>query len=343
MRYSTVNRHLAIAAYVLGLGSTIARAQPVSVTQPAASLGVRVVDAAGQPLADAEVLVAQLDVRLRTTVNGTVRLQVDAGSYVIGVRKIGYLPAGATLRASRDSTTYTVISLAVATTRLVPVVTNASRTGLSGFVTDTAFRPLDRVRVAVAGTGRTVRTDSTGRFHLAVRPGTYYLRIDRDSFAVQTVPVTVPRDSGREIAVWLVPEAKRDRGAAAVAAVRHFDLNQRLMWARPASSRFYTHADLVALGIRDMSSLMRRHAQGASTPSFCNITLMVGGPNGSAVSLSSVVTDDAEFVEVYFTAPAARGSTSINGNAMRFGTASTMIPVGGAPCGYVAITVWPRP
>lgn len=210
------------------------------------------------------------------------------------------------------------------------MVTAATRTGLFGTISDTALHALRDVRVSVAGSGRSARTDSAGKFFMALRAGSYMLRVDRDSFAVQTFGVTVPKDSGREVAVWLVPQSKRNRAVYAVESRRQFELDQRMVRAHPNGSRYYTRDQLLGLGITDMARLARQWAQG-TIDALCLINVMgTAHESGYFVPLGSVVTDEAEFVEVYFGGGRASRTTMSTGAA------------GGSSCGNVNIKVWLR-
>jgi hypothetical protein len=310
---------LTVAALLILVPATALRAQP----DTTAVLTARIVDNAGAPVADAEVFVVQLDRRVRTGSDGVFVVRpVQPGRYDIGVRRLGYLPRSAQLLASAQPTRED-IQIVAFTTRLAPVVTAASRGGLSGVVSDTALRPLARALVRPAGSGRTVRTDSAGRFFIALKPGNYLVGVERDSFARQTLAVTIPKDSGREIAVWLSPRDQTKRAEAIMEEVRIFDLDRRMIRSARQSSHYFTRDQLLALGITDMSRLARRWANGSITAD-CVIDVMNDGGRPYRVPLNSVETESVEFVELYQTSSVRRTN-------------------GTAPfCGHLRLMIWLR-
>lgn len=327
---------LAMVAFVSAPSSGWSQSQPRGV------LGVRVVDADDRGLKDAEVYVVGLEARLRTQDDGRATLVgVRDGRYEVAVRRVGFVPRRVTVSVKTDSTIYTLVVMVPTTTRLAPVVTAATRTGLFGTVSDTALHALRDARVSVAGSGRSTRTDSAGKFFMSLRGGSYMVRVERDSFAIQTFAVTVPRDSGREVAVWLVPQSERNRAVYAVEATRQFDLDQRMIRANPTSSRFYTRDQLIALGINDMARLARQWATGGIS-GLCDVQIMgTAHNNGYSVPLNSVITDEVEFVEVYFGGGLRRSRPGAL-SAKRNSVPTSPTPGGLSTCGYVAINVWPR-
>lgn len=336
------------ALLLTGFVSAASSDSAQSATQPRGALGLRVVDADDRGVKDAEVYVVGVEARLRTQDDGRALLVgVREGHYEVAVRRVGFLPRRVTVPVTRDSTIYTVVVLVPTTTRLAPVVTAATRTGLFGTVSDTSLRALRGARVSVAGSGRSIRTDSAGRFFMSLRGGSYMLRVERDSFAIQTFAVTVPKDSGREVAVWLVPQSQRNRAVYAVEATRQFDLDQRMIRANPAASRFYTRDQLIALGINDMARLARQWATGGIT-ALCLIQIMgTAHVGGYSVPLTSVITDEVEFVEVYFGGGSGGGGGSRRSRPGALSAKWNSVPMsptpsGGTSCGYVAINVWPR-
>ncbi len=303
----------------------------VAAQESAAVLTARIVDGAGRPVPDADVFVVQLDRTLRSGQNGVVRLApVPAGQYTVGVRKVGHLPISATITAG-VGTTPIDIELVALTTRIAPVVTTAQRGGLSGVVSDTALRPLARAQVKPAGSGRSAQTDSAGRFFIDLRPGTYMVSVVRDSFARQTLAVTIPKDSGREIAVWLSPRDARRRAEEAVEAARLFDLDQKMIRASQQSSRYFSRDQLSALGITDMFRLANRWASGSITAD-CTVVVVNEGGAPYRVPLNSVVTDDVEFVELYMLGARPRQGSR----------GSSMSDVPSMRCGNLSINVWLR-
>lgn len=289
-------------------------------------LTARVLDNNGAPVGEAEVFIVKLDRAVRTGTDGIFRVTgVPSGRYEVGVRKVGYLPRAITI-ATGNGTLVPTISIVPFTTRIAPVVTTASRGGLSGVVSDTALNPLAQVRVRVAGSGREVRSDSAGRFFVDVRPGSYLVEVERDSFARQMIAVNIPKDSGRQVAIWMSPRKKMDRATEIMEQMRVFELDRKMIRASRQSSHYFTRDQLLEKGVTDMARLTRQWAHGYIT-AYCTITVANDGGRPYSVPLNSVESDAVEFVELYQQQP-GRGIGSGVGTSKE--------------CGSLAIVVWLR-
>lgn len=311
---------LLLAVAVL-LAPAIGRAQDPSVV-----LTARVLDNNGAPVADAEVFIVDLDRAVRTGPDGIFRVTgVASGRYEVGVRKVGYLPRAMTIATGNGSLVPT-ISIVPFTTRIAPVVTTASRGGLSGVISDTALNPLAQAKVRVAGSGREVRSDSAGRFFMELRPGSYLVGIERDSFTRQMVAVSIPKDSGRQVAIWMSPRRKSDRATEIMEQMRVFELDRKMIRASRQSSHYFTRDQLLEKGITDMSRLARQWAQGYIT-AYCTVSIANDGGRPYVVPLNTVETDAVEFVELYQQQP-GRGIGSSVGTSKE--------------CGNLALVVWLR-
>jgi hypothetical protein len=324
--------------------SALDRPVLAALPQDTGTLNLRVVDGEGGPLAEADVFVVQLNSSYRTDANGQLRIgSVPYGIYDVGIRKIGFLPA-ATKVTVGDVGEVATVALVSFRMRLTPMVTVASRIGLSGVVADTALRPLAKSRVRVRGSGRSVTTDSAGRFFIPLRPGTYMVQVTRDTYAHEMVAVTIPKDSGREIAVWLRPMTADRKALQIVEEVRLFELDRRMLRASGPMTRYYTRAQLESLGITDMTQLARRWATGVIAAE-CLVSIEEGArPYG--VPITSVFTDEVDFVEMYLPSiglqSQPRGRTSLTGRPTTIMTAGSAVNLAKPSCGNLGLIVWPR-
>lgn len=298
-----------------------------------------ITDTLGYPLGNADVSIPKLGKRTRTKSDGTFRFDsIAPGSYTIAARSIGYIaPAkSVTVRAQDVDITIEMIRFA---TVLPSVVSSAKQTGLSGIIGDTTYRALENVKISVMGSGKSALTDSAGAFYIDLSEGQYMLRVERDGFARQLVGVSIPKDEGRKIAAWMVPQSGP---ANVMQGVALFDLNQRLMRVSPASAKFFTRLDLEEKGILDLAGLARRWAAGQINGE-CRIAM---GGSPAPIPLSTVLTSDIEFVELYLPTGTAggppRGVTSLNGANSQIQASTSVRPPTQSDCGNLAMTVWLR-
>jgi hypothetical protein len=120
------------------------------------------------------------------------------------VRRIGYEPGLAEIDVPAEGAIVR-ICIDAEPEPLAPMITSISRGGISGTIADANFRFLAGADVQVIGTGKTATTDSAGAFFVDVRPGTYAMMVMKKGFGTRIIGVTVPKDSGRKVALWLKP------------------------------------------------------------------------------------------------------------------------------------------
>lgn len=289
------------------LVTSVARAQ--SPTAPPVLSG-SVQDELGRPIEDADILLYQTQMRIRSRRDGTFRFDsLKTGKYTLEVRHLGYKPVSQKVSLKEQGTTIT-IKMERVPFFLPSVLTTAERGGLSGVVADTAYAPLNKVRVNVLGSGQSVETDSAGAFFLPVKPGHYMVELKRDGYARQLVGVTVPEQTGRKLAAWMVPAKGNDPMEGAML----FDLPMRMAVANPLYDRFYTREDLESNGIRDLRQLGSTQSRRLMNP---DCPIYVNGNLKREVPLWSLRTEDIEFVEVFeeppgknFVSPNAEGSAA---------------------------------
>lgn len=328
-----------------GVLPVVALAQVATATlQDSTAVRLQVVDSAQRAVTEAEVFVVQLNLTARTNANGVVLIRRSSHeAYDIRVRKAGFLPAFVRLAIGAEVASHVIVLRAIPT-QLAPVVTEGRWQGLTVFVSDTALHPLARARVSVLGSGRSARTDTNGRAQMRLSAGSYLVHIERDSFAHTTIAVSVPNDSGREVAAWLRRRTADQRALEAVESRNLFDLDRRMLRASPSMSRYFTRAQLEAMGVQDMLQLARRWSSGA-IGGECTVTIWEGGqPYG--VPITAVYTNEVEFVELYLPSVALktppRGNTSLGGNRTRIMTAGSGVAAAIPACGNLGLMVWPR-
>jgi hypothetical protein len=253
-------------------------------------------DTLGFPVEGVEITIPNAKRKATSGVDGSFRFDnIAPGTYAVRARKIGYGPQ---LRAFRVDSAGGVGAFALVplTHELLPVVTSAARGGLSGVVGDTSYRALPNTRVKVLGQGEWDYTDSVGGFFIPVRPGTYTVAFQRDSFADRVVSVIVPEDSGRHITVTLKPPS-------APRTIRQVwnleDFSSRLAWRNNTKSTYYTRAELEQKKIEWVYDAVRMGAArvgGIEVDTDCAV-VVDGGPHIAV--LKSLTVDEIEAVEIY--------------------------------------------
>jgi hypothetical protein len=150
----------------------------------------------------------QTDPRGRFEIGG-----LPPGEYELLIRRIGFEPERV-VASIGDSGAVVRICMAVATRPLPAMLSSASRLGLAGVVADASHRPIPGAEVRIIGNGMRTTADSAGAFFLSLRPGHYAVTVSRPGYGTEMLGVTIPPDSGREIAVWLgAPPRNRNRYA----------------------------------------------------------------------------------------------------------------------------------
>jgi hypothetical protein len=271
---------------------------------PSALVGF-VVDTAGNGIEGAEVTVPELKRRTFTRYDGSFRIDsVRKGVFQMRARKIGY--AAQVREFEVDSLGgYAQFSLMPIVTGLAPMVSTATRRGLSGNVADMALHGIPDAVVKVLGAGMYAKTDVRGDFFLPVETGRYMVAIEKDSFATKLVSVVIPPDSGRNINAWLMPGGKVEK--------EHFwnvvDLGQRQAWTKPQGKVLFTREDLVRMKIEWVSDAIN-----TTETKFNDVNrfdrdcfaVVNGGPE--MANMAAITIDDVESVEVY---PIGTGNSSL--------------------------------
>jgi protocatechuate 3,4-dioxygenase beta subunit len=251
------------------------------------------------PIDSAEVSIVSLSLRIYSKGDGNFRFEnVKPGKYDVRVRKLGYAPQVKTMVV--DSTGATDAFALVPLPHVMrPVVTTVSRGGLSGVVGDTSFNALVGVDIRVMGHAEYTTTDSTGSFHIPIRPGSYILSIRHPGFNYRLVSAIVPPDSGQRVTVNLAPLSKLPM----IRQVHNVDdFASRLEWHERKNSRIYTRADLQQMKIEWVydAVLIGYHEMHVGPPGWLDkdcAAVINGGPEFR--EMNDLTVDDIESVEIY--------------------------------------------
>ena len=237
----------AIAGLGVLAGRAAAQCTPGGPANPAAvkrAIVGTVMDSAHQVLENVTVGIRRPRRQAKTNSQGRFSLtDLDTGTYEITVYRIGYESAVQSYIVT-DTGGVARFCLIPEPRELPALVASAKRLGLSGIVGDSNYKPLADAEVRVMSAGLHVLTDSAGAFHLPVPKGTYPVWVSKPGYARQLVSVTIPADSGREIAVWLGPPLPN---ANAVAA-RIDEMRTRILWARPNRSALVSAEQITRSG-----------------------------------------------------------------------------------------------
>jgi hypothetical protein len=276
--------------------ATRIRAFVPKVGEPGVLVGV-VLDTASNGVDGAEIMISSLKRRVMATADGTFRFdQLKPGTYEVSARRLGFAPQvrSAVVTDSGGGMAFELLPIPHA---LPPVITATKRGGLSGVIGDTAFGIVPGAQVTVLGTAHHALSDSAGLFHFDVHPGKYMVRVTRQGFASRMMSVTVPPDSGRRIAVWLMPS---DKGESIGERIAAFGLNQMLIRRTPMTSTLYTHEDIQRLGFTDASEIAR---MGSVKPVPDDCTVGIDGIPGKWVFIWELAAADIELMEIALTSP----------------------------------------
>ena len=290
---SASRRSFLTALAVVSLFAPWARAEAQrapAAAGPGTIVGV-LLDPDRRPIEDAEVRIGRLDRATRTGRDGRFRFDsVPAGKYELRARRIGYAAQSRTVTLDEKGSVVS-FTLKAVPQRLAPVVTSTSRGGLFGIVTDSARRPVAGAAVAALGAASRTSTDSAGEFFMGVRPGTFMVRVVRPGFAPRLVSVTVPKDSGRQIVIALVP----GKPAPARDEWEMDNLRRRLVW-RTSPAAIFGREKLDQLPNKRLLPLIRSVNPNPVREDDC-LAILDGGPE--TVPLWYLDADELDAIEIY--------------------------------------------
>jgi hypothetical protein len=196
-----------VALGLIGVAS-IARGQctpggpPNPPATPRTITGI-VMDSAHFPLGNADVIIRRPKRQVKTSNRGIFQVtDLEPGTYELTVRHIGHEIAVQSYVVT-DSGGVARFCLFDDIQSLPSMVTSIPRGGLTGVVGDTALALVAGADVRVLGENMLAHTDSAGGFFFPVEPGQYSVAVKKKGYGPQVIGVTVPKDSGRKIVVWL--------------------------------------------------------------------------------------------------------------------------------------------
>ena len=288
-----------------------------------------VADQLDRPIAGAEVYITSQGLTTQTGPDGSFRFNdIKPGRYQIGARKLGYYPQGQQVEVGDNggATAFWLTSRGPFT--LPTIVSSAARGGLSGVVGDTAYKIIEGARIWVLASDRRTESDSTGAFFLDLKPGRYMVRVERPGYGSKLVSVTIPRDSGRQVTVWLTPSSGQTRRETQAI----MEMSMRLTRRNPVWSKIYTREDILKSGMKTADRFASAGA-GKLVPDYCE-AIIDGGL--TRTPLWVIDAADIETMEVYTSRPARpRNSRSSAG----FQNRSVPVP---NQCLGTSVYVWLR-
>jgi hypothetical protein len=303
-------------------------ANPVAI--PRSIVGV-VLDSANHPIENANVGMRKPRREARSGANGRFQLSdLDPGTYEVAVRRLGYETTVAKYVVA-DSGGVARFCLVPEARGLAPMITSVARTGLAGIVGDSTYKAVADAEVRAVGENRVARTDSTGSFYLPLKPGTYAIWVVKPGFDRQTLSVTIPRDSGRQVAVWLgSPRPDKNRLAANLDSMRDRLLRANSMYASLASS------EQIARFNTDLASAAQALSKGGRVHDVCE-AVIDGGP--MTLPLYMIDKNDVAMMEIYLPRVKRGGASSIMGGGTR---APTSVGAVSSDC-TAKVYVWMKP
>ena len=290
-----------------------------------------VLDRANRPIENATVVIRDPRRQGRTTADGRFQLDdLDTGTYQVTVRRLGYAIAVRDYIVP-DSGGVARFCLVPEPRGLPPVISSVKGGGLTGVVGDAQLKPLEGAEVRALGAGEHATTDTAGGFFLDLKRGTYAVVASKDGYGEQLIGVTIPKDSGRQVALWLgAPMRNANTQSWAIEGLR-----QRVMLT-PAHRYHQLSGEELARTDMSITQIVRKAAK-SSIADDCEARIA-----GSNFSLPIYMLDkeDIMMLEVVgapLTRGGPRGVTSINGSR------PTPPRPGSSPSCGVSVIAWMMP
>jgi hypothetical protein len=263
-----------------------------------------VMDTAHDPLEGAAISIARPQRLARTNAIGQFRIDsLSPGTYELTVRRIGHEIAVQSYTVT-DSGASARFCLIPDPRGLAPIITSVKRGGLSGFVGDSTYKMVAGAEVRAIASGAHALTDSAGAFFLDLKPGSYPITVKKEGFGIQLLSVTVPKDSGRQIAVWL---SSPPRNARRVAAAIEDSMKFRMEFkARAAHFKLLSSEDLMKSPTDILTTVQSKVVTTVSPE--CE-AIVDGGPY--KVPLYTIDKAEIAAMEVYVHRESSRGPTSM--------------------------------
>ncbi len=231
-----------------------------------------VVDTAGRPVADVDVVVRETAIRARTRADGRFSLTgLPPDDYVLVFRKLGFEPVEFPLALPDGRVTEVKVTLGPLAQRLDAVDVRATVFNeLGGLVLDAEGHPLADAEVRVEGASRVMRTRADGGFlFLDVAPGRYLLRVRKLGYRPHVRGLEMTKQLERNVTVQLEPLAQRlaavevrersGYGARDSVTRQEFESRRRMAGV---NSDLLTSEDLARAGRAPMNWAIRERALG---------------------------------------------------------------------------------
>jgi hypothetical protein len=162
-----------------------------------------VMDSAHVPLENATVSIKKPRREVRSNARGIFQLSnLDTGTYELTVRRIGHDIAVQSYIVT-DTGGVARFCLFQNIQSLPTVVTAVPRGGITGVVGDTALALVRGAEIRLLGENKLTYTDSAGAFFFPAKPGAYSVAVKKKGYGSQVIGVTLPKDSGRKMVIWL--------------------------------------------------------------------------------------------------------------------------------------------
>lgn len=180
-------------------------------------------------------------------------------------------------------------------------------------------------------------TDSAGAFFIPAKPGHYLVELKRSGYTRQLVGVTIPEDTGRKLAAWMVPSSG---SSDAMLGTAIFDLPARINRSNAVWDKYFTREDAMKTGARDLRDFASRVAGRTLNPD-CPVTVI--GDREHVRPLWSLTIDEVEFLETYVEKPSVPKAGVTDGGAASKVQSATRQSDGKprSACG-VALIAWIR-
>jgi hypothetical protein len=320
----------AVKCALLVVGPVLASRAQAQTSPNGGTIAGVVVDTAGQPLRDVEVVIPDADVRTRTNSTGAFELLgVKPGRYEVWFRRLGLIVVQYPWESRIGARLEVRVKMRPLPNTLDPVVVYASeersmkaRSMVSGTVTDSAGVPLDGVQVQLAGTGRTTVTSDDGSFVFRhVAPGDMVVRARLLGFAPASHAFTLLDTDDRKVYLRLKPLAQ-ELDEVVVTAESGFgpmqgawkDYDSRMRWKTTSGSAMILGPErLQSLGGIPLDLALRGAPQGFSRKTVGansrakdsrfmitgDVCILENGLRAVSRPLRSYAASDLEMIEYY--------------------------------------------
>jgi protocatechuate 3,4-dioxygenase beta subunit len=237
--------------------------------QPSGAIHGTVLDQNGRPVENAQLVLAPGSRRTISVDDGRFNIpDVNAGVYLLSVRRIGYAPTTVSVTLG-DSTVTLAVTLVAIPTQLDAIHIREKSSGIrySAVVLDQYNQPVADAEVMAIGINDNLKTDARGRFTVPkLARGTLMLRIRKigyaayfDSFRVlaeraDTVQMT-------RLAQSLTPVEIKERSGFGSDYWAYRDLDQRIRW-KGSMAGAISREELAQQGTVNLCDALPRTASG---------------------------------------------------------------------------------